>query len=209
MVYQLVEDALRVVVLAQSEEGAPHQLLEVVGIVLLGPQHPLHSLLAVAVVGVQVHHVEHVVLILVGGHVLKAFAQILVGAVYHILGQPYLCPAVDVLRQLLVNHLRQVVLGSLIVGFAQGVVNLVVEGNDRVGLQFDGPVQRLLSLVEAPLRLVVVGNVGQVVGIHKDGFPRLDRLLILLKRLLEFLVVEIFLVAQLLSPTVLLNIRCS
>ena len=81
VVNQLVEDALRVVILPHSEERAPHQFLEVVAVLGLGPHHPFHRLLVRTVVVVEVDHVEHVVLHLLGRALLILLAQVFVGLV--------------------------------------------------------------------------------------------------------------------------------
>ena len=96
----------------------------------------------------------------------------------------------------MVNHPAQVLLGGGVVVPVEGVVNLVVKGDDGVRLQFERPIECPLCVFEASLHLVVVGNVGQVVGIHQYRQPCPHSLLILLQNLQELFVVIILVVVH-------------
>ena len=170
---QFVEQTLGVIVFPQTKECAGHQLLEVIGILLTGAHHPLHGLVVDAIVGVDVGHVKHVVLIFVGRDILQLLTQERVGLVDLVLGQENLCMAVDILRRLTLHHAVQILLGCFDVAGMQRFVNLVVQYRQRVRIGLHGTIDSSLRFVVALFRQVVFSDVNQVVGVHQRRLTRL------------------------------------
>ena len=110
------------------------------------------------------------------------------------LGQQYLSLVVDVVRFVGFRYLFKIFACFLSVATPQRLMNFVGERDDgawrEAECQFDGCV----GLVVALLRLIVVGNLRQLVSVHEHGHPHVHGVFVFRKHLTEFLAVEILVV---------------
>ena len=97
---------------------------------------------------------------------------------------------------LLVNghHMTSIFPCGVVVLFGHCLSGFVKYRSYRIGIIFHCQIDGTFRFLGPVAKLVIIGYVGQVVGIHKNAVTLLDSLLVLTEKVFEFLGFEIFLV---------------